>query len=124
MGAGSSVRASVPCAISAEDSTAREGKDFDECASLLASKYHDLRLNLGGGLHEDVAVPANAIPHSILKNSVNSPGPGCLSPPLPRAERKRLSRQLRPETFSDLNSAVATHGQASGEAGVSSVTEW
>lgn len=84
--------------------------EFDACARSLASKYHTSRLRVGVSLlckeQDCVAAPDSvsiASPSSLLENGsgkVPMPRSGSLSrslsPPLPRAERKRLSQQTRP----------------------------
>lgn len=82
-------------------------EEFDTCARALASKYHDSRLQVGGSSsckEHDCAAASDSVsipsPSLLLENDngkVPMPRSGSLSrsfsPPLPRAERKRLSRQ-------------------------------
>lgn len=67
------------------DGVASTAEEFDARAKLLASKYHDLRegrVASAALLENEVATPTTLRSRSSLS-------------PLPRAEHKRLSRQLR-----------------------------
>lgn len=108
MGAGSSVGND---ATTARTSSGHEdvaggvtptAEEFEACAKLLTSKYHDLRLRSGGGVSSE----GGAAPSSVLENGVASSTSlrsRSLTTPLPRAERKRLSRQLRRHSTAEQN---------------------
>lgn len=83
----------------ADGEAAPSAEEFSARAQLLASKYHDLRLHGTGDVGGDVGVEGEggASP-SLLGNCTASSTdlPSRSSPsPLPRAERKRMSRQLQ-----------------------------
>lgn len=96
MGAGSSVRSTAMMGPTTTNSGHQQ--EFEASAKLLASKYHDLRLRNssggGGGVssEEHAAVPS-ALELNASSTSVPPQAQSSMSP-LPRAERKRLSRQL------------------------------
>lgn len=101
MGAGSSVRTNATSPKSAKNDEVVDGAtmEFDACANLLASKYHDHRLRDGGSSSGDVLLaPVNAVKSSLLKKPAELLRSQSSSPPISRAERKRLSRQLRRDT--------------------------
>lgn len=104
-----------------DDNVSDAASDFDACARILASKYHNSRLRVGGSLlledGEYVAMP-DAISTPSIDSRIPSPSSAVLekgsskvsiprvgslsrsfSPPLPRAERKRLSQPIHPCTF-------------------------
>lgn len=97
MGAGSSARTKVAFHSVKNDSDVVEHvtKEFDECASFLASTYHDNRLRVGDS-SEDAVVRADAVSYFSGKKGVAPLRSRSLTaPPPPRTERKRRERQLQ-----------------------------
>lgn len=78
------------------DGEAPSAQEFSACAQLLASKYHDLRLQGTG----HVGGEGGVAPPSKLGSPTS--GRSSLSP-LPRAERKRISRQLQRDEVVEQN---------------------
>lgn len=93
------------------DGETPQAEEFGARAQALASKYHDLRLRGKG----DVSGEGRAAPPSLLGTwKASSPAQRSRSSPspLPRAERKRLSRQLRRDDAVEQNGGERATGIA------------